>query len=134
MINTKKLFTAKKYIYLFLLTVLSACTGQRISEEAFSSNTWRQDKKGCNGERLEIKEEFDTIKEQLIGLSETETRNFLGAPDKVQLFERNQKFYIYYLEPGAQCEGKEGKEGKSYHIRFNSINQVNEISLVLPSL
>ncbi|MBT30425.1 MAG: hypothetical protein CMO01_12265 [Thalassobius sp.] len=133
MISSNKLFTTKQYIYLLLFFVLSACTGHSISEEEFSSSTWRQDKNGCSGERLKIQGNLEAVKDQLIGLSETEIRSLLGAPDKVQLFERSQKFYIYFIEPGAQCEEKEGKEGKSYHIRFNSINQVNEVSLVLPS-
>ena len=119
-----------------LFSILISCSGRRISEEAFSSKTWKNDKNGCNNDRLALLKDFETVKHQLIGMSENETRKILGTPDKVQLFERSQKYYIYFIESGSQCENGENignKEGRSYHIRFNSINQVNEVSLALPS-
>ncbi|MEM1137180.1 MAG: hypothetical protein AAGI07_15180 [Bacteroidota bacterium] len=120
--------------YIFFLLLITACSSKRISEDAFESSIWKNDKMGCESKRLDLLDNFEAIKSKIIGISENDTRRLLGAPDKVQLFERSQKFYIYFIEPGKQCEGNahNQKEGRSYHVRFNSLNQVNEISLALP--
>ena len=110
---------------------LFSCSQSPISEEEFNSISWQNDKNGCQGNRAKIVKDFEGVKDKLIGLGENQLRKLLGSPDQVQLLERSQKFYIYYIEKGAQC-GDPGIEGKNYQIRFNSLNQVNEVSLALP--
>ncbi len=110
----------------------TACGSSNL-EERFDAGAWRADKAGCEGKRQAMLKEFQSIEQELQGMSELETRKLLGKPDKVELYERSQKFYIYYIEPGSQCENSfEANEGKHYYIRFNSLNQVNEVSLQIP--
>jgi len=120
-----------KCILLLSCLYLFSCGQLPISEEEFNNTSWKNDKNGCQGERSKIVKNFEGIKDRLIGLGENQLRQLLGSPDQVQLLERSQKFYIYYIEKGAQC-GDTGIEGKNYQIRFNSLNQVNEVSLTLP--
>jgi len=53
----------------------------------------------------------------------------MGRPDKNELYRRQQKFYIYYLEPGSLCkESNQASDSASYlSLRFNATGIVNEI-------
>ena len=122
------------FVKVFLVVIclmINACQSTTITEDEFDSEIWKKDKNGCLGERLKLLEDFNAVKGKMTDLSEKQIRSLLGAPDQIQLFERSQKFYIYYIETGSQC-GKSGKEGRHYQIRFSSLNQVNEVSLALP--
>jgi hypothetical protein len=115
---------SNRLIILFCVFWLtSACNQTPLSEEEFNATAWKNDQNGCLGERVKLADDLEKSREKIMGMSENQIRRLLGSPDKVQLFERSQKFYIYFIEKGSQC-GKEGAEGKNY--------QVSEISLALP--
>ncbi len=129
--NLISYFNLFSYLATFILV---ACQSTAIGSEELDSEAWKSDKKGCSGERADMVSDFEAAKDEMLNMSENQIRSLLGAPDKVQLFERSQKFYIYYIERGNQCEEVSGtKEGRHYQIRFNSLNQVNEVSLALPT-
>ncbi|MDW7694637.1 hypothetical protein R9C00_07780 [Flammeovirgaceae bacterium SG7u.111] len=123
----------KKPLIFFILFIFSSlttsCGGKQVLEEEFDSLTWKNDKLGCNNERFALVKQFQNIRPKLMGKQEGEIRKLLGSPDQVELYERSQKFYIYYIEKGSQCEGaKSGIASKNFYIRFNSLNQVSEIT------
>lgn len=80
-------------------------------------------------------DQFEDIRDKLIGLNANEVRKVLGKPDKVELYRRSQRFYIYFFEAGGQCKGsgKGTAEGRNFYVRFNTLDQVSEISLHLPN-
>lgn len=51
----------------------------------------------------------------------------LGKPDIQQLADRNQEYYIYFLEPGTQCEYKPS-QAKSIAFRFSAMGLATEIT------
>jgi hypothetical protein len=53
----------------------------------------------------------------------------LGKPDRQLLAERNQEYYLYFLEEGTHCI-KESNESlaKSVAIRFNAVGLASEIT------
>ncbi|WP_157638045.1 hypothetical protein [Flexithrix dorotheae] len=113
---------------LWVLFVLGSCTGSGIPEEAFDTQTWKNDPNGCNSERLTMLDQFKGVQDKIIGLSELQVNKLLGKPDKVELYIRSQKFYVYHLKPGSQCNAETfDKAGENIQIRFNSLNEVNEI-------
>ncbi|HEX6892106.1 MAG TPA: hypothetical protein VF141_15470, partial [Chryseolinea sp.] len=60
--------------------------------EGIDVTTWKNDKKGCAGERLEMKEAILSQKDKLLALSELDIVDLLGKPDQEELYKRNQKF------------------------------------------
>jgi len=68
-------------------------------------------------------------KEQILGKAEHDVLKIMGRPDKNELYRRQQKFYIYYLEPGPLCEESlQASDSASYlSLRFNATGIVNEI-------
>ncbi len=58
-----------------------------------------------------------------------EVGTMLGKPDIHQLGGRNQKYYVYFLEKGSQCEDITKKsEALKVILRFNAIGLLTEIT------
>lgn len=118
----------KKLIYFISILSLAACTsGVEFSKDEFDTELWKNDRKGCNGNRLSEYSKFLKIKDRFDGLSEREIRYTLGKPDIVDLYKRKQKFYVYFLENGPQCQENGSGMAQRVEIRFSALERVNEI-------
>ncbi len=106
---------------------LAACNAPK-EIEGFDSAAWQADRLGCGGGRQALRASFDSVRLELKGLTQNEVLDVLGKPDFQRLYERNQKFYVYFLEPGAQCEGKaDASRARTAVIRFSAIELVTEV-------
>jgi hypothetical protein len=90
---------------------------------------WKSDKNGCLEYRIEAVEELLSQKEKLKGTSQNEMINLFGTADKHQLYERSQKFFIYYLEPNENCDQYSEGYVKALYIRFNSLDQAIDFNV-----
>jgi hypothetical protein len=119
-------------IKLLLLLLLSSC-GVPDSLKNFDSETWKEDRYGCNGKRQDMLKELTNIRQELYGKKEYVVRNLLGKPDSETLLERNQRIYYYYIEPGTQCQER-GKlsEANRIEVRINPTGKVSEVSFFEP--
>ncbi|WKV11545.1 hypothetical protein [Marivirga harenae] len=90
---------------------------------------WKDDKDGCLEYRIEVISDLLDQKEELKGLSQNEVIDLLGAADKHQLYERSQKFFIYYLEPNENCAKYSEGYVKALYIRFNSLDQAVDFNV-----
>ena len=106
---------------------ITACDSSK-KIKGFDTTTWQADRLGCGGQREALRQSFDTIRQELKGLTQDEVLDVLGKPDFQRLYERNQKFYVYFLEPGAQCEGKaDASRARTVVLRFSAIELVTEV-------
>lgn len=65
---------------------------------------------------------------QFKGLTQEEVLEVLGKPDFQRLYQRNQKFYVYFTEPGPQCEGNaDASRARTVVLRFSAIELVTEV-------
>lgn len=105
---------------------LFSCGTEKL--ENFDAETWRKDANGCAGLRTGMIRAIEAQQDKIMGLRENELKDLLGKPDKQELYVRNQKFFIYYIEPGPLCEN--GPElPLTLHIRFNALGVTNEVFL-----
>jgi hypothetical protein len=123
----------KKYNYWLFFAMLGwlASCGAPVTLEGFDLDTWQHDKFGCKGNRAKQWADFESIvkPELLKGLREMQVKELLGLPDQIEVAERGQKFYIYFLEPGQQCKTTDN-QARRVRLRFNALSQVNEVTLV----
>lgn len=99
----------------------------------FDSEKWQLDKRGCQGQRSTMVNEFDNIRRELYGLPEEEVKDILGKPDAEQLMRRGQRVFIYYFEPGSHCsERNKLSEANRAEVRFNALSKVSEITYLRP--
>ncbi|MBB3698583.1 hypothetical protein KMW28_15495 [Flammeovirga yaeyamensis] len=109
---------------------MTSCAKEaNISQEEFDMTTWKNDPQGCKGERIQLDQDFMSVKDRLLGVSIAGVRQTLGAPDRVDLDNRSTKQYVYFVGKGGQCsEGDSTAVGKSYRVYFDALEMVREIS------
>lgn len=124
----------KRFIPACLLLCLSfSGCGVPDSLKGFDSETWKNDRYACKGDRERMTGEFDKIRRELYGKKEYIVRNLLGKPDSESLLERNQRIYYYYLEHGTQCNERRGmSEANRVEIRINPTGKVSEVTYKEP--
>ncbi len=119
---------SRNWGYLALGILLAVSCKQSPYIHSFDSQSWQLDTNGCQGLRLEQLGILMDEQESLLGWSEQKLTEYLGSPDYRELYVRNQKFLIYYLEPTADC-GTEGKENPlRLYLRLDALGAINEIS------
>lgn len=113
--------------FLFLLLTVSCNDIPEL--ENIDLQQWQSDKNGCNNYRIEAVESLLAQKDKLRGLSQSEMIELLGNADKHQLYERSQKFFIYYLQPNENCKQYVDGYIKALYIRFNSLDQAVDFNI-----
>jgi hypothetical protein len=118
-----------KYLSLLLLSIaFISCRSTPVEVgEGFDSEVFRSDRNACLNKRLDMKESLTRGKDALIGHSENDMFSTLGRYDLQMLDARNQKVFIYFLEPGPQCDRKPS-EAISMAVYFNATKLVKEIT------
>ena len=115
---------------LFFLCLLLAACGKQIDSQGFDDQIWKNDKDGCNSERVKQLTIFEQkIKPQLLLRPETTLRKLLGKPDRSEPANRGQKFYIYFVQKGKQCDSQL-PSANFLQIRIDAIGRVTEIILI----
>ena len=116
-----------KYGLVLGLALLCACNDSKTFVN-FDQQRWQQDKMACQGVRVKLATDFENIRRELLGYSQQDILEVLGKPDLQLLSERTQKFYVYFIEKGAQCEGdSENSKARTVSIRFNALGLASEI-------
>lgn len=113
-----------------ILLASFACSSKPIEIEGFNGYVWQQDKWGCGNERQNLLPPLLQGKEEVMGLREPEVFRLLGKPDEIELYTRNQKFLIYYLEPNPHCTSPEGvnkTNANALHLRLNAMGMAQEM-------
>jgi len=116
-----------KKIFLFLI-LLTGCGKPLPVFDNMDLSRWRQDRNGCQGERLAMLEPLKQQLEKIKKLSEDDVLKLLGRPDQNELWKRNQKFYHYFLEPSAKCNPA-NSNARKLTIRFNATNLAKEVEI-----
>ncbi|MBS9525144.1 hypothetical protein KIH41_10105 [Litoribacter ruber] len=116
-----------------LLTLLVfatlSCTGP-LDTGIIDTEEWKKDRYGCLGLRLAYESEIRSIKNSFLGKNNQELIKTFGRPDRVELVDKSQTFFFYFLEPSSNCEGVETeKEPLKVLFRLNSINKVSEVTV-----
>ena len=111
--------------YLLFLSLFNSCSEKRTV--GFDSELWRSDTNGCLGKRIEIYQDVLDNKKDLLSLANKQLIKILGNPEKVELLQRNQKFFIYNISPGSICAINTNSESISLIIRFNAVGLSSEV-------
>ena len=92
-------------------------------------SAWRDDKRACAGKRSSMFESISNQSEKLLALDEQEIISLLGKPDDNELYKRNQKFFYYFVQPGADCADSSTAVPKKLVIRFNAVGLAKEVAV-----
>ncbi len=119
----------KTYYYIIIILLFTACGSDTPSIEGYNDYVWKRDKYGCGEERLEMADAILEAREIIIGMREAEVLRLLGKADEQEMYSRNQKFLLYYLEPNQKCTAPENTKAtaKTLRVRINAIGVANEL-------
>ncbi len=113
---------------ILIVTLIASCTPAPDTLGRLDLVKWRDDRLACEGIRTTLKDDFKAEQEQLMGKFADEVGRILGRPDIHQLGSRNQKFYVYFLEKGPQCDDITQKSpAEKVILRFNAVGLLSEI-------
>lgn len=122
----------QKISYFFFLLAISgliSCSGPVDAGEVNLEN-WKSDRDGCKGLRMKELEAFKAVKNNFLGADNQALIKTLGRPDRVDLMDKSQSFFFYFLEPSGDCEGVESeKEPLRVLFRMNAISKVSEVNI-----
>jgi len=121
------IYLSRTILFFFLASLISYCTPDPIDIPNLDETLFQADRKGCHGERAQMKEVLMQIDTALKGLSQKQVQATLGKPDRHELAPRSQKYFVYYIEPGPECPN--GPEVPlSMLIRFSALDRSTEVS------
>ncbi|UJP64248.1 hypothetical protein [Mongoliitalea daihaiensis] len=117
-------------ILLSFLTFSFACSS-KVEIEGIDFEAWKNDRGGCKGDRLAALDTFRPLKDELLGKDNQALMKTLGRPDQVELADRSQSFFIYFAEPGPECEQfvKQNEEPLKIILRLNALSRVSEVTI-----
>ncbi|MCA6074613.1 hypothetical protein [Fulvivirga sedimenti] len=118
----------KNVLFILIIAGLSACSSTP-APGYLDKDEWKSDRNGCMGYRSLFMQEHPDFIDALKGQSEETILLWLGKPDKNELYKRNQKFYIYLLDPGPDCGEGDSTSGMDLQIRFSATNRATEVML-----
>jgi hypothetical protein len=122
----------KNLVLLIALSVfgwLSSCSSA-VEAGKINLENWKSDRYGCKGLRMQDMEEFRTIKNQFLGIDNQALIKTFGRPDRVELVDKSQSFFFYFLEPSSDCAGVEQKkEPLRVLFRMNALSKVSEVTI-----
>ena len=127
--NTQVMKNLVLILALSLFTWLSSCSSA-VDAGKINIENWKSDRYGCKGLRLQDMEEFRTIKNQFLGIDNQALIKTFGRPDRVELVDKSQSFFFYFLEPSSDCAGVElKKEPLRILFRMNALSKVSEVTI-----
>jgi hypothetical protein len=127
----KTLSVANPICSFFLFTFIFFSCGKSLPTlDGIDLKSWHEDKNGCSGKRLSMKESIIAQREKLLALEELQIVALLGKPDQNELSKRNQKFYYYYLQSAKECSNSDSTiTPKRLAIRFNAMGLAKEVQV-----
>ena len=114
---------------LILLSLISSCSGP-LDAGKINLVNWKSDRYGCKGLRMQELEEFQAIKNNFLGADNQALIKTFGRPDRVDLIDKSQSFFFYFLEPSKGCDGiTSEKEPLRVLFRMNALSKVSEVTI-----
>jgi hypothetical protein len=122
----KKIFSL--FFSLIFLTLFSC--SEKLNTGKMNIENWKADRYGCKGLRIQDLEELQKIKNSFLGANNQSIIMTFGRPDRVELMDKSQSFFFYFLEPSNECESvKTEKEPLRVLFRMNAVNKVSEVNI-----
>lgn len=116
-------------ILILFLVLVSSCSGP-VDAGKINLENWKADRYGCKGLRMQDLDELKAIKNTFLGADNQAIIKTFGRPDRVDLMDKSQSFFYYFLEPSGDCEGVEiEKEPLKVLFRMNAISKVSEVTI-----
>ncbi len=116
--------------YISILVGVGACGPAPDKIGKLDLVKWRADQNGCQNIRAKQINDFKAIQQtEIKGRSANELGDLLGNPDRQQLADRNQKYYVYFIGRGPHCTDRTNlTNSPTVAIRFSAMGIATEVT------
>jgi hypothetical protein len=122
--------TIIKYFVLILIVSLGVSCGSKFETGSINIENWKNDRYGCKGLRLKDIEELKRLRSTFLGENNQALIKTFGRPDRVELVDKSQSYFYYFLEPSEDCGIEQGKSNPlKISFRLNAISKVSEVTI-----
>ncbi|QDH80651.1 hypothetical protein FKX85_17025 [Echinicola soli] len=116
-------------IFTIILAAFTSCLS-KLDTGNINMDNWKNDRDGCKGLRIKDLDELQSLKNTFLGATNQELIVTFGRPDRVELLNKSQSFFFYFLEPSSECDShNKEKEPLKALFRLNAINKVSEVTI-----
>lgn len=92
----------------------------------FDSSAWKNDVDGCSGKRALLATILEPQRNELKMIEAPELQKVLGPPNSIEILQRQQRYYIYWIQNPAKC-GDSTMPYKELRIRVSALGKVTEV-------
>lgn len=118
------------YFLLFVFALAGCSYSDPLEIPGLDTAAFKGDRAGCNGGRKGQITLLKENRERFLGISENEIFNAIGRYDYQVLDRKNEKVFVYYLEPGPQCEQIQAPtQAQSLVLYLNAVKLVKEVEI-----
>jgi hypothetical protein len=119
----------KKGLIVILSILFQACSySDPLNLPGLDGDGFKNDRGGCEGNRQKQIELIKAYKDQFLGISENQIFKAIGRYDYQVLDKKNEKIFVYFLEPGSQCEHMQNPtEAESLVLYMNAVKLVKQV-------
>jgi hypothetical protein len=112
-----------------LAWAFQACSyGDPLQVPGLDAEAFQNDRGGCHGGRAKQIALVKEHKDKFLGISENEIFKGIGRYDYQVLDRKNEKVFVYFLEPGPQCEQMQNPtEAESLVLYMNAVKLVKQV-------
>ena len=115
-------------IVLFFGVFLGCSESKKLEITGLDSDGFKEDRGGCNGSRKGQLDLIKNNKDEFLGISENELFKYIGRYDYQVLDKKNEKVFVYYLEPGNHCEYMQNStDAESIVFYINAVKLVKQV-------
>jgi len=115
----------KSVFYVLFILIIGGCSNN--TSVSFDNESWKLDSYGCHEKRVKLYKGIIECQDEILGLTNKEIIKILGKPERNELYQRNQKFFIYHISPASGCNITNDEETLFLFIRFNAVGLSQEV-------
>jgi hypothetical protein len=114
---------------LLIISIIFTSCSSKVDLKNVNLENWKNDRDGCIGLRTQELEAFRVVKNDLLGKDNQSIIKTFGRPDKVELTDRSQSFFIYFIDPAPSCVGFDSntEQPMKVMLRMNAYSRVSEV-------
>jgi hypothetical protein len=127
--SPKMFIKSLKAIIVGMIAASMISCSSKLETGNINLENWKKDRYGCKGLRIKDLEELQKIKNTFLEANNQELIITFGRPDRVELLDKSQSFFYYFLEPSEFCDEKTKKEPLKVLFRLNAISRVSEVTI-----
>lgn len=117
----------RQFLFMLIMLVLTeGSCGKRASIDHFDSVRWKNDRRGCAGDRMKMLSQVQQAMPQFAGMNRNAIISLLGRPEDLELHPKGQLIFRYHISPDRSCAMESQDSIAVLDVWVNALGVVSE--------